>query len=47
VDPVSVQTVLDQLAPQVAAAATAKPDDFYDNRWLHELEDNGYVRSLY
>jgi hypothetical protein len=47
VEPGSVQTVLDQLAPQVAAAATAKPDEFYDNRWLRELENSGYVRSLY
>jgi ABC-type nitrate/sulfonate/bicarbonate transport system substrate-binding protein len=46
-DPASIQTVLDQLAPQVAAARTARAEDFLDNRYVRELEETGFVRSLY
>jgi NitT/TauT family transport system substrate-binding protein len=34
--PETIQTVLDQLAPQIAAARTANPEDFIDNRWVRE-----------
>jgi NitT/TauT family transport system substrate-binding protein len=47
VEPASIQTVLDQLAPQVEAARTAKADEFIDNRYLRELEDSGFLRQVY
>lgn len=28
-------------------AATAEPKDFFDNRFIKELEDTGFVRELY
>ena len=28
-------------------AATANPKDFYDNRFLQELETSGFVKELY
>jgi hypothetical protein len=30
-----------------AKAAAANPKDFYDNRFLQELESNGFVKELY
>ena len=37
--PDTIQTVLDQLAPEVPAARTAKPEDFIDNRFVREIVD--------
>ena len=34
--PDTIQTVLDQLAPQIPAARGANPEDFIDNRWVRE-----------
>lgn len=34
--PDTIQTVLDQLAPQIPAARDANPEDFIDNRWVRE-----------
>jgi len=28
-------------------AASANPKDFYDNRFLQELESSGFVKDLY
>jgi hypothetical protein len=28
-------------------AATANPTDFFDNRFLKEIEDSGFVQELY
>jgi len=47
VDPASIQTVLDQLAPQVERARGAKADEFYDNRFVQEQERSGFIRQLY
>ena len=42
----AVQTVLDQRAPEIAAARTANPSDFVDNRILRELEASGFLTSV-
>jgi NitT/TauT family transport system substrate-binding protein len=43
----ALQSVLRELATEDPQAATARPDQFYDNRFLREAEDNGFVRQLY
>ncbi len=47
VDPAAIQTVLDQLAPQVPAARTARAEDFLDNRYVRELDESGFIQALY
>jgi hypothetical protein len=42
-----LQPVLDELAATESRAASARPDQFYDNRFLREAEDSGFVRQLY
>jgi len=39
--------VLDLLAEENAKAKVAKADDFVDNRFIKELDDSGYIDSLY
>jgi ABC-type nitrate/sulfonate/bicarbonate transport system substrate-binding protein len=39
--------VLRELATEDPQAASARPDQFYDNRFLREAEDSGFVRQLY
>jgi hypothetical protein len=31
----------------ISPAATADPKEFFDNRFLKELEDSGFVQELY
>jgi NitT/TauT family transport system substrate-binding protein len=42
-----LQPVLTELAATNPAAAAATPSQFYDNRFLKEAEDSGFVRQLY
>jgi NitT/TauT family transport system substrate-binding protein len=42
-----LQPVLKELAESNPAAAAATPSQFYDNRFLKEAEDSGFVRQLY
>jgi ABC-type nitrate/sulfonate/bicarbonate transport system substrate-binding protein len=42
----AVQTVLDQRAPEIAAARTANPNDFVDYRILRELEGSGFLKTV-
>jgi hypothetical protein len=42
-----LQTVLDLLAEENPKAKSAKPEDFVDNRFIKELDDSGYIDSLY
>ncbi len=46
---VSEKSILTALEENSAnpKAATAKPEDFYDNRYVKELEDSGFIKSLY
>ena len=42
-----IQTLLDFLAKSSPEAASAKPDDFIDTRFVKELEDSGLYARLY
>jgi NitT/TauT family transport system substrate-binding protein len=42
-----VQTVLDLLARTEPQAASVKPSDFIDNRYVRELDESGFIRQLY
>ncbi len=42
-----IQPVLKELAESNPAAAAATPDQFYDNRFLKEAEETGFVNRLY
>lgn len=42
-----LQTVLDFIGQKNPQAASAKVQDFMDNRFIKELEDQGFIRSLY
>ncbi|MBI4527791.1 MAG: ABC transporter substrate-binding protein [Deltaproteobacteria bacterium] len=42
-----LQTVLDHIKKQHPQAATARVQDFMDNRFVKELEEKGFIQSLY
>jgi hypothetical protein len=42
-----IQTLLNFIAKTTSEAATAKPDDFIDARFVKELEDSGFYARLY
>lgn len=42
-----LQTVLDFIKKRNPHVANAKVQDFIDNRFVKELEDTGFIRSLY
>lgn len=42
-----LQTVLDFVGKRNPQAASAKVQDFMDNRFVKELEEQGFIRSLY
>ena len=42
-----VQEVLDQIAPRNPKAKTAKPEDFYDDRFVKELDNEGFYKQLW
>ena len=42
-----LQMALDLLADDNPKAKVAKPEDFVDNRFIKELDDSGYIDSLY
>ena len=42
-----LQMALDLLADDNPKAKVAKLDDFIDNRFIKELDDSGYIDSLY
>ncbi len=45
-DAPGIQGVLDELAAENPHALEVSPRDFYDDRFVRELEDSGYIRSL-
>ncbi|HEY7062467.1 MAG TPA: ABC transporter substrate-binding protein [Chloroflexota bacterium] len=45
--PTAVQRVLDELATRDDRAATAAPESFYDNRFVRELDDSGFIAKVY
>jgi ABC-type nitrate/sulfonate/bicarbonate transport system substrate-binding protein len=42
-----VRFVLDQVAVRDAKAKTFAPETFIDNRFVKQLEDSGFIKSLY
>lgn len=42
-----IQEVLNQVADRNPKAKTAKPEDFYDDRYVKELEASGFYRQLW
>jgi ABC-type nitrate/sulfonate/bicarbonate transport system substrate-binding protein len=45
--PNGVRSVLQFLAARQPKAATAAPEEFYDNSFLKRIEDSGFVKALY
>jgi len=41
-----VRSVLQNLAPRQPKAATASPEDFYDNSFLKKIDDSGFAKTL-
>src|SRR5918996_1046366 len=42
-----IQEVLNQIAPRNPKAKTAKPEEFYDDRFVKELEAQGFYKQLW
>ncbi len=42
-----VQTILDDLAPKDPKAAESKPEQFVESRFIRELEEAGFIKTLY
>ena len=42
-----IQTVLDAIADENPKAKSARPEQFVDTRFIKELDDSGYIDSLY
>ena len=47
VDLKGIQNILVELAPRHPSARSRKPSEFVDHRYVKELEDSGFFRSLY
>jgi NitT/TauT family transport system substrate-binding protein len=45
--PGGIQTVLDTLVSTNPRAATAKPEEFMDDRFIRELDESGFYKALY
>ncbi len=41
-----IRSVLQNLAPRQPKAATANPEDFYDNSFLKKIEDSGFTKPF-
>ena len=46
-DPAGIKTVLDDMAPKNAKAASADPKAFVDSSFVHEMESSGFIKQLY
>lgn len=44
--PAGVKSILQFLAPRQPRAASAAPEEFYDNSWLKKIEDSGFVKPF-
>ncbi|MBI2359246.1 MAG: ABC transporter substrate-binding protein [Deltaproteobacteria bacterium] len=47
VDLKGIENILAELAPRHSAAKSRKPSEFVDHRYVKELQDSGFFRSLY
>ena len=41
-----IKSVLQNLAPSQPKAASANPEDFYDNSFLKRIEESGFTKSF-
>src|ERR671915_219402 len=46
-DPAGIKTLLDDMAPKNAKAASADPKAFVDPSFVHEMESSGFIKQLY
>jgi NitT/TauT family transport system substrate-binding protein len=46
-NPAGIQIALDLLADENPKAKSARPEEFVDTRFIKELDDSGYIDSLY
>ena len=44
-DEASIQAVLDELASEIPRAREANPRDFFDDRFVRELDESGFIRA--
>jgi hypothetical protein len=44
-DAAAIQAVLDELASEIPRAREANPRDFFDDRFVRELEESGISRA--
>jgi len=44
--PPGIRSVLQNLAPRQPKAATASPEEFYDNSFLKKIDDSGFTKSF-
>jgi NitT/TauT family transport system substrate-binding protein len=47
VDPKGIELILALISKTVPQAASAKPEDFYDPRFVNELKDSGFLQRLW
>jgi NitT/TauT family transport system substrate-binding protein len=47
IKPAAMQSALEEVAQTDPRAATARPEDFIDNRYVQELETSGFVRQVW
>jgi len=47
IDPKGIELILGLIAKTVPQAASAKPEDFYDSRFVTELRDSGFLKKLW
>jgi ABC-type nitrate/sulfonate/bicarbonate transport system substrate-binding protein len=43
----TVKTILELIASSQPKAKTAQPKDFIDPSWVRELEESGFIKTLY
>jgi len=44
--PAGIRSVLQNLAPRQPKAATANPEEFYDNSFLKRMEESGFTKPF-
>jgi len=47
VDPKGLELILEFIAKTVPQAASAKPEDFYDSRFINDLRGSGFLKKLW
>jgi NitT/TauT family transport system substrate-binding protein len=47
IDPKGLELILEFIAKTVPQAASAKPEDFYDSRFINDLRGSGFLKKLW